>query len=121
MCLVVSAMLMVRSFVNMQDVKPGFNPDGVLTAEMILPGKFYETRESWNNFYDDALNRIQSRPEVLSAAAVYPLPMNFESFSQSFVVEGQPFAGPEDEQSAGKFWAPSWQGQSRLGRQRSKE
>ncbi|MCZ6837555.1 MAG: ABC transporter permease, partial [Planctomycetota bacterium] len=104
MVLVVGSVLMVRSFVKMQDVKPGFNPDQMLTAEMILPRKEYETRESWNNFYDDALRRLEALPQVTSAAAVYPLPMNFESFDQSFIPEDRPFSSREDAKSSAVFW-----------------
>ena len=102
--LVVSSILMVRSFSKLQDVDTGFDPAHVLTMEMDLPAKAYAGSQGQNNFYEELVRRTEVLPQVVSAATLYPLPLNFESYEQAFIPQGQPFRGPEDAKAAGKFW-----------------
>jgi putative ABC transport system permease protein len=96
--------LMIQTFLRLQTVDPGFNPENVLTLELILPRSAYPTDAEQNLFYDEVLRRVKSLPGVKSAGAVYPLPLNFESLGVSFAVEGYDRATSDQKLSASKFW-----------------
>jgi putative ABC transport system permease protein len=96
--------LMIQTFLRLQTVDPGFNPENVLTLELILPRSAYPTDAEQNVFYDEVLRRVESLPGVESAGAVYPLPLNFESLGVSFAIEGHERATSDERLSASKFW-----------------
>src|SRR5204862_1485896 len=52
--LLVGAGLLVKSFVRLQNVSPGFNPHNVLTAEISLPIEKYPRGLPVINFYKEA-------------------------------------------------------------------
>jgi predicted permease len=73
LALLVGAGLLIKSFLRLRAVEPGYNPDNLLT--MIIP--LYSARYSLTQqrvFYQDLLRRIQSLPGVKDAAiGVLPL------------------------------------------------
>jgi hypothetical protein len=89
--LVTSAGLLLRSFVRLEGVDPGFEPSGVLTAELELSGVRYETPARVRAFYVELLRRLEQLPGVRSAAAVRALPMTgrLDIGDWSFIVEGR--------------------------------
>jgi putative ABC transport system permease protein len=74
--LLVGAMLLVRTFVNLQQVAPGFDAQNVLTFQLALNGERYKTTNQAAAFYKDALERINSLPGVEAAAVTSTLPLN---------------------------------------------
>ncbi|MFY9611321.1 MAG: ABC transporter permease [Blastocatellia bacterium] len=88
--LLVGAGLMIRSFLQLQRVDPGFNPDHLLTAEIVLPQNRYGTPARVGEFQQRLLQDVQSLPGVQSAAASMSLPPNLLQMRNPFVVEGQP-------------------------------
>ena len=50
--LVVSSGLLLRSFVLLSNVDPGFRPDHVLTVGIMLPVAKYQEDPDRNRFYD---------------------------------------------------------------------
>jgi len=90
--------LLIRSFVQVLRVNPGFDPHGVLTAQINLPGNRYP-RERRQQFYDRLLANLSALPGVQSAAAGYPLPFSPSNIGVSFAIEGRTVA-PGDEPSA---------------------
>lgn len=87
--LLVGAGLLVKSFVRLQNVSPGFNPHNVLTAEISLPVEKYPRGQPVINFYAEALRRIQSIPGVQHAAFTVMLPLSGSNTDSSFMIEGQ--------------------------------
>src|SRR6185369_10075692 len=73
--LVIGAGLLIRSFWILQRVDPGFQSEGVLTAEVILPFPKYSGGKEINNFYDQLLVRLPSIPGVKNAAIAYDHPL----------------------------------------------
>jgi putative ABC transport system permease protein len=73
--LLTSAGLLIRSFVRLQNIDPGFRSGGVLTARVQTPGVRFPTPVQRSAFYTNALSRIGSLPGVEQAAAVTFLPM----------------------------------------------
>ncbi|PYK30816.1 MAG: hypothetical protein DME58_08645 [Verrucomicrobia bacterium] len=58
--LLIGAGLLVKSFVQLQNVSPGFNPHNVLTAEISLPVEKYPHDLPVINFYAEAERRIKN-------------------------------------------------------------
>ena len=104
MVLVAGAALMVQTFMALQAIDTGFNPDNLLTMEIVLPGDKYPSDTEENLYYDEILRRTQSYPGVRSATTAYPLVLNHESLGGKFEIDGRPPASPEDTPSANTFW-----------------
>jgi putative ABC transport system permease protein len=86
--LLVSASLTMRSFVALQKVDLGFQPEGVLLAGLPLPPKRYATAEQRNRFARDLLERVKSTPGVV-AATIGNGGLPFGGPSSAFTLEGQ--------------------------------
>ena len=88
--LLVGAGLMMRSFMSLQHVDAGLNPNGVLTINVALPGAKYRPPEKRLAFFQQLLERVRSVPGVPSAGAVSDLPLSGDSWGRSLTVEGRP-------------------------------
>ncbi len=82
--LLVGAGLMLRSFVNLERVDPGFDPANVLTARIDLDWAKYKTGPLVRNFEEAFIDRLSARPGVTGVAVSNASPMN----------EGQPNDAP---------------------------
>jgi predicted permease len=91
--LLVSAGLLLKSFVRLSSVDPGFNPQSVLSMTLELPGK-YQTETQMKTFHDAAVARIEQSPGVIAAGTVFGLPFEFGGVAGDFSIVGQP-APPE--------------------------
>ena len=105
--LVAASALMVQSFLKMANIDTGFDADRVLTMSLMAPKSDYPDRQSINAYFDEVLASVESLPSVEVAAATVPLPLNFESYSESFTIDGRADASPNDKQSAAAFWITS--------------
>jgi putative ABC transport system permease protein len=93
--LLISAGLLIKSFLRLQQVDPGFNPDNVLTAGIPLPRTKYLEPEKRITFYEALFSRIATLPGVQAVGAVSELPV--EGGSQTyFVVEDRPIPPREE-------------------------
>jgi putative ABC transport system permease protein len=92
--LLAGAGLLIRSFLRLQSLDPGFRPDSVLTARVSLPGARYSDPARIAAFYDEALSRIRALPGVQQAAGVTFLPMAGPGIGTSFYRLDQPVPGP---------------------------
>ena len=95
--LLVGAGLMSRSFSQLLQVNPGFDPDNVVAAQVMLPDSKYPERFQRVQFFEAVVERLRGAPGVVSASAVSNLPMQSVgvTFVLPFNVEGQP--PPENE------------------------
>jgi predicted permease len=96
--LLVGAGLLIRSFMQVLNVDPGFNPHHVLTASVSLPENQYPDLKK-AQFYDELLPRLAALPGVKSVSSAYPLPLSHNNIGISFTIEGRPIA-KGDEPSA---------------------
>ena len=87
--LLIGAGLLVKSFVRLQNVSPGFNPHNVLTAEISLPVEKYPRGLPVINFYNEAERRIKNIPGVRHGAFTVMLPLSGSNTDSSFIIEGQ--------------------------------
>jgi putative ABC transport system permease protein len=104
MMLLAGAGLLVRSFVGLRSLSPGFDAKGVLTLDTSVPDAHYKNSVSLESYWDEVLAKLRGLPGVRSVDAVTPLPLSGDDFSSSFSVEGR--SVPErDEPSAELRWA----------------
>ena len=95
--LLAGAGLLIRSFVKLASVDPGFHAAQSLTFELSLPDLRYEKQEKQVAFFDQLMPRLQSIPGVRSAAAVQALPLSGSSFFISFEVGGRSPVPPSQQ------------------------
>ncbi|MGD0363019.1 MAG: ABC transporter permease [Bryobacteraceae bacterium] len=88
--LLVGAGLFLRSLAALEDVNPGFQPGGVITASLSLPPAQYAGRASRVAFYRAVLGNLSAMPGVTAVAAGTPAPFSGEGGSASFSIEGRP-------------------------------
>ena len=89
MVLLVGSGLLIRSFLRLQSVDLGFDPNHILTAKISLPSTKYSTPQQMIDFYDRTLNEIQSLPGVEAVTISSALPLN-PSRRSPMLPEGQP-------------------------------
>ncbi len=92
--LLIGAGLLIRSFVNLLNVNPGFNPKNVLTVRVLLPRLRYPEEHQIIQYFDQAIQRVQSLPNVQSAGATTFLPFAGPASGTNFFIEGRPDPPP---------------------------
>jgi len=98
--LLTGAGLMVKSFLRLQQVNPGFNPENVLTFDIRLPGSKYAENHQVADFYARLLERTAVLPGVTAAGAVEFLPLSGVDSSSSVLIEGRPPPPPSERNHA---------------------
>jgi len=92
--------LMIRSFVALQAIDPGFDPRGVLTMVVSVAGAEAGAPERRAAFYGELLRRVRALPGVRSASAVNHLPLAGDLWGVRFHVEGRPLPRPGERTRA---------------------
>jgi len=87
--LLIGAGLLIRSFVRVRGVNPGFNPHNVLTLELTMTGERYKDKEAVLAAYHELWQRLESLPGVTSAGAVTSLPLSQMFAWGPITVEGR--------------------------------
>ncbi|MEN3368543.1 MAG: hypothetical protein V7609_686 [Verrucomicrobiota bacterium] len=87
--LLVSAGLLMKSFVRIQKVNPGFNPHGVLTMELSVPVAKYARGKPVVDFYAEVERRVRALPGVQHVASTSILPLSGNNSDSSFHIEGR--------------------------------
>ena len=88
--LLIGAGLMLRTFLNLLHLDPGFREDHVLTASLSLPHNRYKTGEMTAQFYDRLAAGLNALPGVESAGAGSDLPWTgYDENAGGFTIEGK--------------------------------
>ena len=87
--LLVGAALLIRSFVTLIDVDPGYDPSNVLTTSLNLPQGKYDA-DTRTAFLTQLLERVEQAPRVEAAGIVSFLPLTSGEARVIVQVEGQP-------------------------------
>lgn len=95
--LLAGAGLLVRSFLNLRQIRPGFQPENLLTLRVSLPRPRYQERLQRMQFYRRVLQRISSLPGVESVGAINHLPLTDFSFAAMVRVEGRLGSASENQ------------------------
>ena len=72
--LLIGAGLLLSSFARLQSVEPGFEPEGIFTAQVVLPPQRYP-REKLVAFYEQLYQRLSTMPGVTAAALTDRVPL----------------------------------------------
>jgi len=96
--------LMIRTFVGLLSVDPGFHPQRVLTMRLTAPSASYPGRADVVAFYDELLRRIRELPDVSAAGAARLLPLGSTMGDSGLRVEGY-VPAPDESTQADWQWA----------------
>ncbi len=88
--LLVGAGLLVRSFVRLVDVDPGFNPSRILTLRVSLPSSRYGGEGQSARFFERFFASVDALPGVRATGAVSFLPLTGLAAATSMEIIGQP-------------------------------
>jgi putative ABC transport system permease protein len=95
MVLLIGAGVLMRSFIKLIKVDPGFDPQNVLTMNVELPESRYTNETQMTTFENDALARLARLPGVHYAGAVFGLPLGDMLIRGDISIEGQPAPPPD--------------------------
>jgi predicted permease len=87
--LLAGAGLLLRTFVNLEHVNMGFNPERVLTFQTDLPGKRYPNPEDFARFYQNLSARLQALPGVQSVGFGSDIPWTGYDENTDFEIIGR--------------------------------
>ncbi len=93
MTLLIAGGLLVRSFVTLINVDPGFEPDNLLTQQVFLPPTRYDGDVDMVGFVDEMLERASSLPGVTDAGMISTLPLAGGNEDAGFLIEDLPRPG----------------------------
>jgi putative ABC transport system permease protein len=88
--LLIGCALMMRSFLTLMHVDPGFRPENVVTANAGLMKERYPDAASILRFYQTSLASVRSLPGVRAAGTVTHLPFGGNDWGNGFEIQGQP-------------------------------
>ena len=97
--LLICAGVMMRSFLSLMSINPGFDPANVLTLQVWLPESRYPTAQNVMAFYDRTLAGLRSLSQVRLASAVNFLPLSGWGDFVNFSIAGHP-TKPANEPAA---------------------
>jgi putative ABC transport system permease protein len=86
--LLIGAGLLIKSFLRLQEVNPGFNAENKLAMSLSLPRRAYNQPTQISAFYEQLLHQISNLPGVRSVGAVSHLPMSGSDSSAHVGLEG---------------------------------
>lgn len=93
--LLVGAGLFLRSLQRVEDISPGFDPRGVLTAQLTLQPQRYPNATKRLVFFRALEERLAAIPGVVSATIAESMPFTGVGGSASFAIQEKP-VGPGD-------------------------
>jgi putative ABC transport system permease protein len=105
--LLIGAGLLIKSFMRLQQVNPGFQPQGLLVMQLALPDFRYKEPRQRDAFYEQALDQVRALPGVESVGATTVLPLSGTNSSGSFQIEGRTVA-PGELAPHGDRWAVTY-------------
>jgi putative ABC transport system permease protein len=92
----IGAGLLVKSFMRLQDVKPGFNPANLLIFSVSLPGKDYGEAAGRRQFWEQLIHRLESLPGVEGIALANDLPIQGDDTTSYPTIDGRDAANADD-------------------------
>jgi predicted permease len=95
--LLVGAGLLGKSFLLLSEVRPGFEPEHVLTTVLSLAKAKYPQPEQQQAGFAEIVRRAAAVPGVEAAAVITPLPLGGDSDANTFLISGRPALRPEDK------------------------
>ena len=106
--LLIGAGLLVRSFLRLEAVDPGFNPHHLLTTTVSVAGNPQYVGARREALYRQILDQVRALPGVESAGMINHPPMAVDVWGTGFHVEGRPLPRPGEEPNCGISLSTSW-------------
>jgi putative ABC transport system permease protein len=107
--LLVGAGLLIKSFIRLRNIDPGFDARGVLTTSLSMPSIKYKEDEQITRFVEQTLAGIARIQNVEAVGAGMPLPFSGNAMNISFTVDGQPeLAAGEQPISGARIITPDY-------------
>lgn len=103
MILLAAGGLLVRSFVKLTAVDPGFQPDRVLTLATSLPATGYPRAADVRTFYLRLMERVRALPGVTAASGSTALPLAIQE-RRVFTIENESTATRELSHAVAHDW-----------------
>src|SRR5881227_3586079 len=96
--LLAGAGLLIKSFLRLQEVRPGFNAHNVLTAHLSLQGPNYKPQQ-YVEFFRQLIERLEAEPGVQAVGGSVNLPLNPTGYAigRGFIPEGRPLTVEESK------------------------
>ncbi len=88
--------LLANSFLRLQQVDPGFNPEHVTIAHLMLPQSRYPTNTDVTRLYRALLDGLGERPDLQAVGLGFPGPFGARNASGTFFIEGRASATRAD-------------------------
>ncbi len=98
--LLIGAGLLMRSFVKLRAIDPGFDPHNVLTMTISLAGRSEYTGANREALYRSILEYVQAVPGVREASMTNHLPIAGDLWGRTRTVEGRPLPERGKERGA---------------------
>ncbi len=106
--LLIGAGLLIRSFVRLQSVSPGFNPDHVISMRLGAGSHRFQNRDEGNAFFRALLQKAAAAPGVTSAGMVTSLPFTSSVGWGGIDIEGYTPAPGEEIQVDQRAASPEY-------------
>jgi predicted permease len=106
--LLVSAGLLLRALVRVQDTDPGFRADHVLAVRTELPSPAYDSITRRVAFYENVLRDVRAMPGVRSAGYISGLPMASMGAVWPVMPDGQGELGPHAPTAISRYVTPGF-------------
>jgi putative ABC transport system permease protein len=97
--LLFGAGLLLKSFVGLLRVDPGFVPERVVTIDPALSRSFYADPGRIVDYYTRALERVSTLPGVEAVGAVSVLPASGQRMNRGVHIEGRPTPARQTDQT----------------------
>jgi putative ABC transport system permease protein len=105
--LLVGATLLLRSFVRLTRVDPGFHPEQVLTFSIALPHTTYPEEANRVAFFDRLDERLRGMPGVRAVGMVQTIPIR-DDYLLSFSIQGRPSEPGKDPSANYRVITPGY-------------
>jgi putative ABC transport system permease protein len=100
--LLVCSGLLIRSFVRLQKVSPGFNTDNALAVNVSLPGRKYPNQDQYSAFFAQLIEKVAALPGVVAVGATQALPVQGD-YLLGFNIQGRPPDPPGQDKSTNYY------------------
>ena len=99
--LLAGAGLLIKSFMHLREINPGFNSDNVLVMRLTSPPGKYAQGEPRAQIFKQLVDQVKATPGVQSAGVVLSLPLGGDTFNvwRGLIREGRPMT-PEEQTNA---------------------
>jgi putative ABC transport system permease protein len=98
--LLIGAGLLVRSFLRIEAIDPGFNPHHLLMTTVSVAGNPQYVGARREALYRQIIDQVKALPGVQSAGMINHPPMAVDVWSTGFSVEGRPLPRPGEGPNA---------------------